>query len=189
MLAVPMGSSVQAGEPGHVGSTGDSKQGGPSTSPTPAAWWGLGSHGLGFWGDPVHFSEPPEGGGPPQSEPPALGLRSLSPQPWVCGVHLPCASGHLEAAPWGDSQACSPPGEPLRHWVFFAVRILTACGYVRCTCVWVPVSMTECSMQKEAVFLIYRMSKMAGLALSWEDHAPVGQNDVTWLSVLNVTEG
>lgn len=179
VLAIPMGPSVPAGEPGRVGHVGDSEQGGPSTSPTPTAWWGPGSRGLGFGGDPVRFSEPSEGGGPPQSEPPALGLR--------CPLTLrlrPPGSSAMGRRPglfstWGNSLSLG----------FFAVRILTACGYVRCTCVWVPVSMTECSMQKEAVFLIYRMSKMAGLALSWEDHAPVGQNDVTWLSVLNITEG
>lgn len=50
------------------------------------------SERLGFGEDPVCFSEPSE----------EVDLHSLSPQSRVCGVHFPCASGHLEAAPWGD---------------------------------------------------------------------------------------
>lgn len=139
MLAVPMGPFLQAGAPGYMGSAGDSKQGGPSTSPPPTAWWGPGSRGLGFGGDPVHFSEPSEGGGLPQSEPPALGLRC--PRPLCLRPPGSSAVGRRPGlfSTWGNSPSLG----------FFAVRILTACGYVRCTCVWVPASMTECSSKKK----------------------------------------
>lgn len=151
---------------------------GPSTSPTPSVWWGLGScevpRASGLREDPVCFSEPWE----------EVDLHSLSPQSRFCGVHFPCASGHLEAAPWGDGRACSPRGETLVIGFFFAACILTACGYVRCTCVWVPASMTAPCKKKPDKLFLYRMSKMGGLALSPEDHAPVRQNDVMWLCLL-----
>ena len=108
VLAIPRGPSVQAGEPGHVDSAGDSGQGRPSTSPTRLLG---GARAVAVWAS----GETPCASVSPRKE---VGLHSLSPQPWVCNVHLPCASGHLEAAPWGDGRACSPRGETLRHWVF-----------------------------------------------------------------------
>lgn len=116
---------------------------GPSTSPTPSVWWGLGScevpRASGLREDPVCFSEPWE----------EVDLHSLSPQSRFCGVHFPCASGHLEAAPWGDGRACSPRGETLVIGFFFC-SVHSHSLWLRQMHLCLGTCFHDCSMQKEA---------------------------------------